>query len=287
MKFWKYIFIVLLLVASTVWLSIFFFSDNNLHLITCDVGQGDAILVVFNKTQILIDGGPNNKIINCLSKHLPFWDRTLEAVFLTHSQKDHYQGLINVFERYKVDYFFANTLESGDPEYQVLKNLVRGSNTKVINPTSGLKVGNSLIYLDIVWPLEDLETEESIGREDKLNEFSIVSVLNFGEFSALLTGDIESDISDQLSDNQLVKKTIVLKVPHHGSKNGLTKNLLEIIKPQVAVISVGKNSYGHPHKETLDLLNEFDVRTFRTDISGDIEVVTNGKKWWKENHIKF
>lgn len=272
MKFWKYLFLILFLAGVTVWLSVVFFPDEKLHVVTCDVGQGDAILLVFGQSEILIDGGPNNKVLNCLSKHLPFWDRTLEAVFLTHLQKDHYLGLIDIFERYQVNYFFVNDLESSDQDLQVLKNIVGGSRTKVVGSTSGQKIGNNLIYLDIIWPPENLKIGE-------INESSIVAILHFNKFSALITGDIDSQISSQLSQNPRVTQTTLLKIPHHGSKNGLTEDLLEIVKPEIAVISVGKNSYGHPHQEILDLLSGYDIRILRTDTDGEIEVVTDGRNW--------
>ena len=291
MKFWKYIFLLLTLIIIVVFLAVFSF-DSKLHLIACDVGQGDAILVILGRNQILIDGGPNNKVLECLSKYMPFWDREIEMVVLTHPQKDHYGGLLEVFKRYRVDNFLANALDSSDQGYQVLETLVGGGGTRIINPVGGMKVGNSLMYLDILFPSKKVLTEDlkpsgsqnSLGKYiSKLdsNEFSIVAILKYKDFSALLTGDMTPKISDEIIAEGKIVDVNYLKVPHHGSKNGLTKELLDLSSPEIAVVSVGKkNPYGHPHKEILDLLGSINAKIFRTDLNGDVILVTNGKTWW-------
>jgi len=293
MKFWKYLFLLLTLIIIVVFLAVFSF-DSNLHIIACDVGQGDAILVTLGRNQILIDGGPNNKVLECLSKYIPFWDREIEMVVLTHPQKDHYGGLLEVFRRYRVDNLLANALDSSDQGYQVLETLVGGGGTRLINPIRGMKVGNSLMYLDILFPSKKVLTEnlELSGSQNSLgkytakldsNEFSVVAILKYRDFSALLTGDITPKISDEIIIEGQIVDVDFLKVPHHGSKNGLTKELLNLSKPEIAVISVGKsNMYGHPHKETLDLLEGEDIKYLRTDTNGDIEIITNGRVWWEE-----
>jgi competence protein ComEC len=301
MSKYKFISAILALAALTVLLGIYFLPDGNFHLIACDVGQGDAILAVYKNTQILVDGGPDNKVLDCLGRHMPFWDRDIEAVFLTHPEKDHYMGLIEVFKRYKVDNFFVNGLESSGQEYQVLKSVVGGSGARVINPTTGMVIGNSLMHLDVVYPSEVFLAKNSQPRNSSQvlgaytstkspNDFCIVLILNFGSFNALLTADIGPDVSDEVVER--LKKILLLndkrtidyiKVPHHGSKNGLTPNLLEITKPKVSVISVGENQLGHPHQEILDMLNKFQVGVARTDMMGDVEVVSDGDVWWLRN----
>jgi competence protein ComEC len=296
---WKYIIAVLIL--ATVLLLAASSQDANFHLVACDVGQGDAILAVYKKTQILVDGGPDNKVLDCLGRHTPFWDRNIEAVFLTHPEKDHYMGLIEVFKRYKVDNFFANGLDSGSEEYQVLKNVVRGSGATITNPTTGMVIGNSLMHLDVIYPSETFLAKSSqvVAKGQVLgaytssrsaNEFSLVLSLSYGSFDALLTGDIGPEVSDEVI-SQLTKDSIFsvkqrfdyIKIPHHGSKNGLTRDLLKITNPKLAVISVGKNQWGHPHKEILDMLSEYGVRVARTDQMQDVEVISDGKAWWLRN----
>jgi competence protein ComEC len=264
--------------------------DNKLHLIACDVGQGDAILATYKKTQILIDGGPDRSVLTCLSEYMPFWDREIEVVILTHPEADHLTGLIEVFKRYRVKILVATPLDVSSQGYQVLKNIVGGSGTEVVNPTSGMVIRLGLLYLDIVYPasknlgLTNLSINNDIlgafSSNQSPNDFSIVANLRLGEFDALLTGDIGPKVINDVLVTGKIKDIDYIKIPHHGSKNGLTKELLEASVPEIAVISVGKNPWGHPNKEVLELLENYGLDIYRTDQHGNVEVVTDGKKWW-------
>ncbi len=297
---WKYVLSLLTLIAINVWLAVFTYPEPKLHLIACDVGQGDAILATYGRVQILVDGGPNNQVLDCLSSFMPFWDRQIEVVVLTHPQHDHLKGLIEVFNRYQVVNLITSGLDSSSQQYKALKNAVGGSDAKVVNATSGMVIRLGKIYLDIVHPSEEFiainsEIIDSKNGEAVLgaytssrdpNEFSVVAILSYKDFDALLTGDISPRISDTIAEELALSdsRTIeYIKIPHHGSKNGLTKDLLEVTKPEVSVISAGKdNQYGHPHQEVLEILGERDIRILRTDEMGNIEVVSDGKKWWVE-----
>ena len=127
--------------------SFFYLVDSkNLHLIACDVGEGDAILAVYGKTQILTDGGLGTKVLECLGKYIPALDKEIELVVLTHPDEDHYQGLIEVFKRYKVDSFLTSKATSDSQGYGLLESLVGGGGTKVIYPKDGmtLRFGRSI-----------------------------------------------------------------------------------------------------------------------------------------------
>ena len=293
MQAYKYILGLFALVLGLIGLSLGYAPDGQLHLIACDVGQGDGILAIYKDTQVLIDGGPDERILECLSEHVPFWDRRLELVILTHPQLDHYGGLIEVFRRYSVDTFLANGLDSGASSYQALKNAVGGSGARVVTPKEGMVLGVGMIYLDILSPSQSLLTQEASDSRANIlgafsskkdpNDFSVVAILRLGEFDALLTGDIgPSEIPEILARGK-IRDVEYIKVPHHGSKNGLTHELLDASSPEIGVISVGKNSYGHPNEETLKMLREKGVRTLRTDEDGDIEIITDGNKWWVKN----
>ncbi len=104
--------------------------------------------------------------------------------------------------------------------------------------------------------------------------------LRLGEFDALFTGDIGPEIINKVIATGKIHDVEYIKIPHHGSKNGLIKELLDEASPEVAIISVGKNSFGHPHQETLDLLKEYDIQVKRTDKDGDVELISDGKNWW-------
>jgi competence protein ComEC len=303
---WKYSLGFLVLIATTIWLAVFLYPNPKLSLVACDVGQGDAILASVASTQILIDGGPDNKVLGCLARKMPFWDRKIEVVVLTHPQKDHFTGLIEVFRRFQVETLLSSSLDSSSKEFQVLKSVVGGSDTKVVDVTTGTVIRYSSIYLDIVHPSESflsasgVQSDTSRGvtftgktpliEENILgsytssrdpNDFSVVAILRYGDFDALLTGDIGPTVTDEILAIGLLEDVDYIKIPHHGSKNGLTENLLKVTSPEIAVISAGKdNSYGHPHKEVIELLSEYGVKTLRTDLDGDIEIVTDGKSWW-------
>lgn len=298
MKISKYLLHFLFLTTILLWIVVFSLPDGNLHLIACDVGQGDAILAVYKNYQILTDGGtPDKKVIDCLGRHIPFWDREIEVVVNTHPQLDHFGGLTEVFKRYKVDYFIANALDSGTQDYEVLRKMVGSNGSHVVNPVTGTTIRLDLMSYDIFWPtLAFLTSEGMPSLENKLstftsardpNDFSIQAMLHLGNFSALLTGDIGENMSDLVSPYLPNVPAQYIKVPHHGSKYGLTQKLLEkyVIEKAsakvIGVISVGeKNSYGHPTKEILDLLNNYKVKTYRTDLDHDIEVITDRKSFW-------
>ncbi len=285
--------IFLALVISLVFLVTLSWPDKKLHVVACDVGQGDAFLIIHGNDQVLVDSGPGAKVLDCLSRYLPFWDRTLEMVILTHPQKDHYGGLDDVFEHYNVGAIVATSLESGSEEYQVLEKMVGDQSSEVIRPVSGRRVRVGLISLDILWPSQEFLSAANLSSDssvlgmsttgDDPNEFSVVFELDYGDFEALFTGDIGPQIQYMILAQQNLNDIELIKVPHHGSKNGLTEDLLEATKPEVAFIGVGKNSWGHPHREVLDILHKYGVDVYRTDSNSYFELVTDGKTWWINN----
>ena len=302
-KFWRFFFGFLVLSSALVWLFVFLSPDDKFHLVACNVGQGDAILAYYKDNQVLIDGGPGKRVLDCLSRHMPFWDRKIEMVVLTHPEADHFGGLIEVFKRYNVEAFLASPLESSSQGYQLLKEEVGSRGVRVIEPDRGKNIGVGLMHFVILHPSHQFLAENSsldtTSRNNQnvsvlgarttnrgLNEFSINLILSFGEFDALLTGDIVPSASGEVEEafkSALIfikdGKIEYLKVPHHGSKNGLTQDLLELVRPKIAVISVGKNSYGHPSPEILKMLENAGASVFQTKEMGDVEVVSDGAGW--------
>jgi len=282
----------LILTAILLWAGVFSLPDNRLHLVFCDVGQGDAILITYRQTQILVDGGPNNKVLGCLADNIPFWDRTLEMVILTHPEADHFSGLIDVIKRYNVKQFVVNSIipeSTGLPSeappaggaklgFWKFYQVVLDEKVNIYSPQAGdqLKIGP--IELLVLWPKEKLGNQELwLG---KLNETSIVLQLSFGNFDALLTGDIDFDVEKQVNLSRQRGEIEVLKIAHHGSKYSTGEEFLKKIKPQLAVISVGKNSFGHPTKEVIEKLRDLDIKILRTDQEGEIKIVSDGKNWY-------
>jgi len=237
--------------------------DDNLHLVFCDVGQGDAILVAHGFDQILIDGGPDNSVLSCLSENMPFWDRKIELILLTHPDSDHYTGLVQVLERYKVSKFGANPFgEKNDLKFLKLQNLLSEQEVYTFFPRQGDKIRLGLISFDIIWPtplkLKEVDSLESIsskttngflfidGKLFNVNEFSIIAHLKFGQFDALLTGDAPFLVTQTLAWRKRLPRVEVLKVPHHGSGIDNPDELYQAVKPKLGIICVGKNTFGHP-----------------------------------------
>ena len=289
-KAWKYIFGYLILIVALIWGAVFSRPENNLIIVACDVGQGDAILISDGSSQILIDGGNNNKVVECLSRYMAFWDREIEMVVITHPQADHITGLIEVFERYDVKSVLATPVENSSQGYQLLKNNIGVEASDILVANKGLRLRLGVMYLDIVHPDIPIAMFADGGGPDvlgayetkrDLNDYSVVFNLRYGEFDALFTGDIGPDVVDEIVNDGELNDVEYLKVPHHGSKNGLTGALLSATTPEFAVISAGKNNqFGHPHKEVLDILKDAGIKTERTDLEGDIVLETDGEKWW-------
>jgi competence protein ComEC len=268
--------------------------DNQVHLVFCNVGQGDAALISYKQTQVLIDGGPNNSVLDCLGKHMPFWDRDIEMVVLTHPEEDHLGGLVDVFARYKVKYFLVNGIGKDTPVFWTLQQEVASSGVTIGSPNKGEEVKLGPMSFEVVWPEDKLGNElvwqKTIASDKQkvlgdsaitgeLNDTAVVLLLKYGNFKALFSGDISTKTEEALS----LRKINVLKVAHHGSKTSTGEQLLLMTKPDLAVISVGKNSFGHPTKETLDRLMAAGANIKRTDQNGDVEVVSDGENWWLSN----
>jgi competence protein ComEC len=269
-------------VFSLIVLVFFVFSslnDKKLHIIICDVGQGDAILIITpTQAQILIDGGPDKAVLECLSRNMPFWDRSLEAIIMTHPHADHLVGLMDVVDRYRLSSFYTEDVKTGSELQNLLEAKLAAKNLSA----KDLQQGDMIYFKDgvkieILWPrLNTLaKTDQSISNLD-LNGLSVVALITYGNFSALLTGDAEKTVMEQLANE--AGDIDVLKVPHHGSRDGVSDSFLNIAKPELSVISLGeKNRYGHPSKETLELLKNHSSQILRTDRHGEIEILTDGK----------
>lgn len=263
------------------------FNDGKLHLVFCNVGQGDAIFIKTPKgNDVLIDGGPDESVLNCLSNHMPFWDRTIEVMVLTHPHADHLTGLISVLKRYEVIHYFTENVKNDTQVYKRLQDTLADKKITAKFTFSGDRIDFSdKTELLTVWPDENWfnnqKLQDSKGLENDnisldINGFSVIQKLSYGNFNALLTGDAGVLIEDKIA--KLVGEVDVLKVPHHGSRTGMSDYFLSQTNPSLAVISVSaKNRYGHPSKTALDLLQKHSIKTLRTEKNGEVEVVSDGK----------
>jgi len=241
-----------------------------------DVGQGDAI---FLKTpqghQVLIDGGPDAIILEKLGRTMPFWDRTIDVVVLTHPDADHLAGLLDVLERYEVSMIIESGLRKETLLSQAWEEAVvkEGAEVVVVNRPLRVTFGAGTV-LDFLWPLEDLSGQV---RKDP-NEYSIVARLSVGKTSFLFPGDIERWGEQKLLVNRMNVAADVLKIPHHGSKTSTSEVFLAAVAPATSVISVGNNRYGHPTELVLERLQERSIQILRTDEKGDIVFRSDGEQ---------
>lgn len=247
-----------------------------LEVVFFDVGQGDAIFIETPKRQqILIDGGPSSFILDKLSKEIPFYDHTIDLVILTHPERDHLVGLLEVLKRYKVENILWTGIIRDTPEFKEWQREILKEKANIKIAQAGQKIFASKAVLEILYPFENLA-----GQEFKdSNNTSIVSRLVFNENSFLFTGDIYTSVEKELLEKKNNLESDVLKVSHHGSKNSTSKEFIERVLPKIAVISVGKeNSYGHPHQEVLEILKNYGIKIMRTDQNRDIKIISDGKE---------
>ncbi|MCX6794173.1 MAG: hypothetical protein NTY06_03665 [Candidatus Gottesmanbacteria bacterium] len=262
--------------------------DGKLHMFFCNVGQGDAVYIRFpDGRDMLIDGGPNDTVLQCLGRHMPFWDREINLVVNSHPQNDHIKGLISVLDRYKVDYVVRSDIASSSDVYAQFVSVIKTHHVPVRMVIRGERIAIGLTSLSIIWPSQSQIARMQPGTnvlgastDAGLNDGSLVFLLRYGSFDALFPGDADSHVEGQYDEDVLADGQVeLLKVPHHGSKTGMTQAFVDWVKPALAVISVGKNSYGHPSAEAIDMLRLANSVIHRTDQEGDIEIVSDGKEW--------
>jgi len=238
-----------------------------------DVGQGDAIFIETSQGhQILIDGGPGSAVLEKLGAEMPFWDRTIDLIILTHPEHDHIAGLIEVLKAYEVENILWTGVIRNTAEYKEWKECIKNEGAEIKIAEAGQKIKAGKVYLDILYPFENLEGQ----KLKNINNTSIIARLVFGQNSFLFTGDIFKSVERKLVDEGVDLSSNVLKVGHHGSKTSNSEEFIQEVLPEIAVIQVGgDNSYGHPHQETLETLGKYDIRVLRTDLNGDIKIISN------------
>ena len=274
---------ILLVLGFFAWRSL---PDGRLHVVFLDVGQGDAIFIQTpSGRQVLIDGGPSDSVLlSQLGRQMPFWDRTLDVVLLTHPDSDHITGLVGMLERYQVETVIFREVEMASEVYDYWLQLVEMEGADVYQGESGLRMAlDEGLGMTVLHPGAELPG----GMELNANNSSVVTRLVYGQVSVLLTGDIEAEVEHQLVAEGTALSSTVLKAAHHGSCSSTTQAFLDAVAPEVVVISVGAdNDFGHPCAEVLerleDALSERDrgLPVYRTDEYGVVDVVTDGVQVW-------
>ena len=265
------------LAAGLVFLAGFlFFSlpSGRLELHFLNVGQGDALLIQTPEGyNILVDGGPDNAVLYELGKYLPFYNRQIDLMVLTHPHADHLAGLVEILKRHQVNKILTTGVFYGSAEYEKWLALIKEKNIPVeIANHQGIMPLGGQVHFFILFPEISLENK----KIKNVNNASIVGKLIYGKSSALLSGDFE-DEEELVGKVDLTAQ--ILKAGHHGSDNANSRKFLAAVGPKYAVISVGENKYGHPNQKTVENFEALGAKILRTDQPGDINFVSDGQKF--------
>ncbi|MCX6808401.1 MAG: MBL fold metallo-hydrolase [Candidatus Berkelbacteria bacterium] len=246
-----------------------------------DVGQGDSELIQEGDFQILIDGGPDDKVLSELGEVMPLWDRKIDIIILTHPHSDHISGINSILDRYEIGQVYSTGVLDTTSQYLSFLNKMKDKNI----PLSVPAIGQSITpfpdgELTFLWP-GDQFVKKTISN---LNNSSEIVKFCVQDKCALFLGDAEQEEQDAMlqyyQDKNITSQlqAEILKVAHHGSRNGADENLLKSVSPKEAVIEVGKdNKFGHPHEEEINLLEKYKVKCYRTDQSGRVHFAFDSK----------
>ena len=233
--------------------------------------------------QVLVDGGPSPQAISLeLGSQMPFWDRTIDLLVLTHPHSDHLAGLVEVLRRYQVGQVLYPDWDYKSPVYDEWSRLIeeKGIQRTIARAGQQIDLGDGAV-MHVLSP----QAAPLTGTESDIDNNSVVLRLSLGDVSFLLTADIMKEAEWELIRKRADLTSTVLKVAHHGADTSTTPEFLAVVNPRVAVISVGAdNKFGHPSGEVLDRLQKSlgPGNIYRTDRQGTIEFVTDGKRLWVE-----
>src|SRR3989344_2378215 len=267
---------LIVLIFGNVCVWIFAFPSHELRVSFLEIGQGDSILIQSpTGVEMLVDGGANTAVLRELGQHLPFFDRSIDAVVETHPDKDHIGGLSDVFDMYDIGTFIEPGIPNDTGAALALERAVvaeEGVNRVLARRGMRLILGGGA-YADILFPDRDVSGVET-------NTGSIVMRVIYGNTSFLLTGDSPQAIEKYISSIYgTALKSDVLKPGHHGSRTSTSLEFLSAVSPDTVIISAGKdNSYGHPHAEVMQNIAATHAAAMSTAEEGTITFVTNGRE---------
>lgn len=271
----------LLLFSLTLWFVVIREDRNGVLTVSfLDIGQGDSIFIESpTGMQVLVDGGPNNNLMKVISKVLPWYDRHIDMLVVTNPDKDHYEGFIALLKRFKTDVVLEPGTTNKNSAYEFLENKIKDKKIPKILARRGqiIDLGGGA-YIEVIFPDRDVS-----GLSP--NDGSIVMKLVYGETSVLLQGDSTSNIEHYLLGLGEDKLTsTILKAGHHGSKTSSSEEYVKAVSPEWVVISAGtNNTYNHPNKEVLDILNKQKLVTLVTCSMGQINFESDGKGFVLKN----
>jgi competence protein ComEC len=251
-------------------------SVKDLAVFFLDVGVGHAIYIrTPHEVDILIDGGPNTKVLTELGEVMPFWDKNIEMLILTHPHSDHVAGLVAVLERYDVGKIYYTGVLHTAPDFLAFLKLVKDNSIpmEIISGYGEIELPDGVMF-QFIYPEKEL-----VGMKvESLNDTSIVTKLIYGDNTFLFTGDIEAVSEKRILASDVDISADVLKVAHHGSASSSSLEFLSAVSPSIAVIQTGKdNRFGHPHLKIVERLKRIGAEVFRNDEIGRILITSDGR----------
>lgn len=241
--------------------------EISVHFI--DVGQGDAILIDAGTTEILIDGGDKSSgIADYLDSYV---DGNLEIVIATHAHADHIGGLVSVLERFQVEQIWYDGYQHNSKTFIDFIAACEAEGAEIHIARRGDVISIAELSLLVLNP-------DSTSSD--LNNNSVVLAFRYGTVDFMFTGDAEQKSEASMLSSFLVPDIEILKVGHHASRTASSAEFLSVLTPEVAIYMCETgNSYGYPHRETLDALAAIGAQVYGTDTCGTIVITTNGKTY--------
>lgn len=244
------------------------------RVVIFDVGQGDAILLSEGSQQILIDGGPDGRVLlEELGRQMPFWDDTIEVVIATHPDSDHIDGLVDLVQSYHVTNFFATDIEKDTSVYAALVRNLRNRDIEIQEIERGFQFTfDSGSSFEIIYPFAQDDVQRLTGESNNASISGVFSVRAIADSEIrerfFLGGDLHSEIEDLLP---LDDSITVLKAGHHGSGTSTSLGFLERLTPRDVIFSAGLgNRYNHPKDTIVKRVEDFGATIYRTDTQGSI-----------------
>lgn len=258
--------IFILVMVIIIYLSLGFFQAKKLTVNFLDIGQGDAIFIRTPRGQnIVIDGGADNLFLYELSDSMPWWDKTIDYLVITHYHADHMMGFLELLNKYKVKNVLVTAHQPDDLLYKIWADRLSEKNIKA----TIVKAGDKFIISDELYWLVILAD----SHHEDYNENSLVIRLTYKDQNFIFMGDLGFEGEEKILSSGMDISAKYLKVGHHGSKYSSSLEFLEAVSPEICIIQSGKdNKFGHPHQETLDRLKNIGCQVINTQEQGTINI---------------